>query len=67
MNEVRRLSEEYDGLNMKLTHERTLSQALEKSLSNSRQKTLEHKITNKDLQTHVQHLKQKVEELTEKL
>ncbi|KAK6637475.1 hypothetical protein RUM44_007892 [Polyplax serrata] len=67
INEVRRLSEEYEGLNEKLTHEKSLSQTLEKSLSNSRQETLEHKITNKDLQMHVQNLRQKVDELTQKL
>lgn len=67
LNEVQRLNEEFEGLNHKLAHERTLAQTLEKSLSHSRQETLEHKITNKDLQAQVQQLRLKIDELTEKL
>lgn len=66
-NEVRRLSEEYDNLSQKLSQERALTESLESSLSNSRQETLEHKISNKDLQSNVHHLRQKVEELTKRL
>lgn len=61
------MSQENNGLSDALQRERAEIEALRESLVNSRQETLKHQSSNKNLTTLVHELKKKVDELNSRL